>query len=146
MALAAKHDGRPSRVFVLLSDGECDEGSNWEAILFASHHRLDNLVAIVDYNKIQSLATVAETLALEPFAAKWNAFGWAVSECNGHSIPELGAHLSRTPIVSDRPTCVICHTTKGKGVPFMENQVLWHYRSPQGKELSAALLALGVQE
>jgi transketolase len=146
MAFAAKLDGRSHRVFVLLSDGECDEGSNWEAILFASHHELDNLVAIIDYNKIQSLAAVAETLALEPLAAKWRAFGWAVSECDGHSIQELVAVLSNVPREQGRPTCLICHTVKGKGVPFMENQVLWHYRSPQGDELSAALRALGVAE
>lgn len=143
MALAARRDGRNHRVFVLLSDGECDEGSNWEAILFAGHHRLDNLVAIIDYNKIQSLAPVADTLELEPFRAKWEAFCWGVGECDGHSMGALLAEFSAIPHVASRPTCIICHTIKGKGVPFMEHQVLWHYRSPQGDELVAALRALG---
>lgn len=143
MALAAKLDRHNHRVFVLMSDGECDEGSNWEAILFAAHHHLENLIAIIDYNKIQSLASVSDTINLEPFAEKWISFGWAVSECDGHSIEALSKYLSEVPIIRHRPSCIICHTIKGKGVPFMENQVLWHYRSPQGEELEAALNALG---
>jgi transketolase len=143
MALAAKLDGLTHRVFVLLSDGECDEGSNWEAILFASHHRLDNLIALVDYNKLQSLAPVSETLALEPFTEKWEAFGWAVRECDGHNPGAIFDNLAHLPWAEGRPSCLICNTTKGKGVSFMENQVLWHYRSPQGEEYVAALAELG---
>lgn len=144
MALSAKRTGKRHRVFVLLSDGECDEGSNWEAIMFAAHHGLKNLVAIVDYNKIQSLASIAETLALEPFAEKWRAFGWDIIEVDGHDHAALwGAFLS---INSERPTAVICHTIKGKGVSFMEGAVLWHYRSPQGEEYLAAIEELGAQE
>jgi len=139
MALAAKRDGKNHRVFVLLSDGECDEGSNWEAILFAAHHRLSNLVAIIDYNKIQSLASVAETLALEPLAGKLKCFGWKVAEVDGHRHDQLTSALSIQPQGGDQPTCVIAHTTKGKGVSFMENTVLWHYRSPQGEEYLRAL-------
>jgi transketolase len=139
MAYAAKLDRRLHRVFVLLSDGECDEGSNWEAILFAAHHRLDNLVAIVDYNKIQSLASVAETLALEPFAEKWRSFGWDVIEVSGHDHAELREAFLTVPPAAGRPTCIIAHTTKGRGVSFMENSVLWHYRTPRGAELDAAL-------
>jgi transketolase len=142
MAYAAKLDTQPHRVFVLVSDGECDEGSNWEAILFAPHHRLDNLVVIVDYNKIQSLKPVAETLGLEPFADKWRAFGWAVSEVDGHDHAQLEASLSGTPQIPGKPTCVIAHTVKGKGVSFMENTVLWHYRSARGEEFAAALREL----
>ena len=142
MALGAKMDDKVHRVFVLLSDGECDEGSNWEAILFASHHRLDNLVAIIDYNKIQSLASVEETLSLEPFADKWQSFGWAVREVDGHDHPQLQKSLSDLPAETDRPTAVIAHTTKGKGVSFMENTVLWHYRCPNGEEFDAALKEL----
>lgn len=142
MAYAAKLKGERHRVFVLLSDGECDEGSNWEAILFASHHRLENLVAIVDYNKIQSLAPVAETLALEPFADKWRSFGWNVAEVDGHNHLELHSCLSQSPIAPGTPTCVIAHTTKGRGVSFMENSVLWHYRTARGDELAAALAEL----
>jgi transketolase len=143
MAYGARLDGAAHRVFVLLSDGECDEGSNWEAILFAAHHRLDNLVAIVDYNKIQSLAPVAETLALEPFADKWRAFGWAVREVDGHDHEALSAAFASLPAQPGQPTCVIAHTVKGRGVSFMEHSVLWHYRTAQGDELEAALRELG---
>ncbi len=142
MAMAAKLDERDNKVFVLLSDGECDEGSNWEAILFASHHKLDNLVAIIDYNKLQSLATVKTTLNLEPFATKWRAFGWQVVEADGHNHEDLIAKLSSLPAKKNKPTVVIAHTTKGKGVSFMENQVLWHYRTARGEEYDAALREL----
>lgn len=138
MAYAARQDGRTHRIFAVLSDGECDEGSNWEAILFSAHHRLANLVAVVDYNKIQSLAPVSETLALEPFADKWRAFGWDVVEVDGHDHVALTAVLDVTPVAGGRPVCVIAHTVKGKGVSFMENSVLWHYRTPQGEEFEAA--------
>jgi transketolase len=143
MALGAKLDDRRHRVFVLLSDGECDEGSNWEAILFASHHRLSNLCAIVDYNKIQSLKLVAETLQLEPFADKWRAFGWEVVEADGHDHAQLLNAFAQAERRTDGPTCILAHTVKGKGVPFMEHSVLWHYRTARGGELDAALRALG---
>lgn len=142
MALAAKRGGRRFRVFVVLSDGECDEGSNWEAIMFAAHHKLDNLVVAVDYNKIQSLASVADTLALEPFADKWRAFGWHVIEADGHDHAALLEALDVQPGARGKPTVVICHTTKGKGISFMEGQVLWHYRTPQGDEYAAACAEL----
>ncbi len=142
MAKALKISGSASRVFVLLSDGECDEGTVWEAALFAPHHRLDNLVAIVDFNKIQSLAPVAETLALEPFRQKWESFNWNVVEVDGHDHPALGAALRRIPAVAGRPTVVIAHTVKGKGVSFMENTVLWHYRTARGDEFDRALAEL----
>jgi transketolase len=140
MALAGKLDGADWRVVVLLSDGECDEGSNWEAALFAAHHRLENLLAVVDYNKVQSLKPVAETLGLEPFGAKWEAFGWDVAEVDGHDHRALATVLSERP--SGRPKAVVAHTTKGKGVSFMEDSVLWHYRSPQGKEYEDAMREL----
>jgi transketolase len=139
MALAAKRDGRPYRVFALLSDGECDEGSIWEAALFAPHHGLDNLVAIVDYNKIQSLGAVREVLNLEPLGAKWEACGWNVREIDGHDWAEITAALGAVPFKAGRPSCVVAHTVKGKGVSFMENNVLWHYRSPDDDELRRAL-------
>lgn len=142
IAKAGKLRSADYRVFVLLSDGECDEGSNWEAILFAAHHQLDNLVAIVDYNKIQSLAPVAETLALEPFADKWRSFGWSVVEVDGHDHSQLKSSLSQIPRATGMPTCVIAHTVKGHGVSFMENSVLWHYRTARGSELAAALAEL----
>ncbi len=142
MALACKADGRPSRVYTILSDGECDEGSIWEAVMFASHHKLDRLVAVVDYNKIQSLDLVANTLALEPFADKWRAFGWHVIEVDGHDHAQLTAALGGVPVHAGKPTVVLCHTTKGKGVSFMENTVLWHYRTARGAEFDAAIAEL----
>lgn len=142
MALAAKIDERPYRVFVILSDGECDEGSVWEAVMFAAHHRLSNLTVVIDYNKIQSLASVSETLTLEPFTDKWKAFNWAVREVDGHNHAHLIDALTRVPFEGDKPSCVMAHTTKGKGVSFMENSVLWHYRSPQGDEYEAAMVEL----
>jgi transketolase len=143
MALAAKRDGRPFRTFVLLSDGECDEGSIWEAALFAPHHRLDNLIAIVDYNKIQSFGSVKEVLDLEPFAAKWRAFGWAVREVNGHDLVQVQETLSAVPWEPGRPSLVLAHTVKGKGVSFMEDRLAWHYQSPNGEQLARALEELG---
>jgi transketolase len=142
MALAGKRDRKAYRVFTLLSDGECDEGSVWEAILFAPHHHLDNLIAIVDYNKIQSLGRVKEVLDLEPFAAKWNAFGWAVQEIDGHDLEQIEQALACVPLESGKPTCIIAHTVKGKGVSFMEDTVLWHYRAPDRDEMAKALVEL----
>lgn len=141
MAYAAKADGKSHRVFVLLSDGEMDEGSNWEAILFAAHHGLDNLVAVVDYNKIQSLAPVAETVALEPLDEKWRSFGWLVKEVDGHDHEALRCALAAAP-KGGRPTVIIAHTIKGKGVSFMEHSVLWHYRTARGEEFERALAEL----
>lgn len=141
MAKAAMLQGKPHRVYALLSDGECDEGSNWEAIMFASHHKLSNLTVAVDYNKIQSLDTVANTLALEPFADKWRAFGWHVEEPDGHDHEALYAAFQAAN-AAHGPAVVICHTTKGKGVSFMENAVLWHYRNAQGQEYDDAAAEL----
>lgn len=142
MAKALRIAGNPARVFVLLSDGECDEGTIWEATLFAQHHGLDNLVAIVDYNKIQSLAPVAETLALEPFRQKWESFNWAVVEADGHDHEAIAHALDLIPARPGRPTVLIAHTVKGKGVSFMENTVLWHYRTARGEEFERALREL----
>jgi len=140
-AYAAKLAGAGHRVFVLLSDGECDEGSVWEAALFAGHHRLDNLTVIIDYNQIQGIAPVTEVLDLAPLHDKWTSFGWGVREVDGHNHDQLMAELSQ-PLHFDRPTCVIANTVKGKGVSFMEGTVLWHYRIPRGDEFEAALLEL----
>lgn len=142
MALAAKRDGKDHRIFVLLSDGDCEEGSTWESILFAAHHGLDNLIAIVDYNKILSWSPVKEVMNVEPFATKWRAFGWAVREIDGHNLDEIEKALARVPYKPGRPSCIIAHTIKGKGVSFMENEPIWHYRSPQGEEFEAALAEL----
>jgi transketolase len=140
MAMQLRRAGGGQHVYVLMSDGECGEGSNWEAILFAAHHGLSNLCAIVDYNKLQSLGSVAETLGLEPFADKWRTFGWSVRQVDGHDHEALRrAFASRDP---DRPTCIIADTVKGRGVSFMENSVLWHYRVPRGTEFDAAMAEL----
>ena len=125
-----------------MSDGECDEGSNWEAILFSSHHKLDNLVAIIDRNQRQSINSTEETLQLEPFAEKWRAFGWNVIEVDGHNHDELLKVFDIKETFSKKPLCVIANTIKGKGVSFMEGQNLWHYRSPQGDEYNAAIMEL----
>ena len=146
LALAAKRDRRPYRVFCILSDGECDEGSNWEAALFAPHHRLDNLTAIIDYNKIQCFGHVKDVLDLEPLGAKWSAFGWEVREIDGHDVEMLQENLSGVPLATDKPTCVIAHTVKGKGVSFMEDRLLWHYRTPQGDEFDGAMAELEGQQ
>lgn len=146
MALAAKQDRRQHRVFALLSDGECDEGSTWEAALFASHHRLDNLVTIVDYNKIQSLGAVEDVLGLEPLGAKWQAFGWAVREVDGHDVTQVAGALADAPFDASRPSCLVAHTVKGKGISFMEHKLLWHYRPPDAEELRRALAELDAAE
>ncbi len=142
MAYAARLSGKSHRVFVLMSDGECDEGSNWEAIHFAGHHTLGSLVAIVDYNGIQSLKSTEETLGLEPFATKWRSFRWDVREIDGHDHHALSQALSKGSEPNAPPLCVLAHTTKGKGVSFMENAVLWHYRIARGEELERALAEL----
>jgi transketolase len=129
------------RTFVVLSDGECDEGSVWEAALFAGHHALSSLVAIVDYNGLQSLGSVTDTLELEPFADKWRAFGWDAVEVDGHNVAELSAALAEDN-VRQRPLCVVARTVKGKGVSFMEGSVLWHYRPPSADEVRAAIAEL----
>jgi transketolase len=142
MALSAKINKQTHKIFVLMSDGECDEGSNWEAILFAAHHKLDNLIAIIDRNMLQSIHSTEETLSLEPFSDKWKSFGWRVLEVDGHSHKEILIACSELNIFQGQPLCVIAKTTKGKGVSFMENNVLWHYRSPQGDEYKAAMAEL----
>lgn len=141
-ALAAKKLKATWRVYVLLSDGEMDEGSNWEALMFAAHHRLDNLIAIIDYNKLQSMTTVEKTLGLEPLAEKLRAFGSSVHEVNGHDHEQLKQTLSSVPWDNGKPSVVIAHTVKGKGVNFMENRVEWHYRSPNSEQLAEALREL----
>jgi transketolase len=131
-ALAAKRLGQNWRTYVMLSDGELDEGSNWEAILFAGHHQLSNLIAIVDYNKIQSLGDVQDVLALDPLADKFRAFHWAVREIDGHNLDQIHEAFSTPP--DHKPTVVIAHTIKGKGVDYMEHQLRYHYSAPRTPE------------
>jgi len=138
-AFAAKIKGDKWKTYVLMSDGELAEGSNWEAFLFASHHRLDNVVVVVDYNKLQSFTSVEKTLNIEPIAEKLKSFGWDVREANGHDDEELQTLLLQTPWTKNKPSILIAHTIKGKGVSFMENSVDWHYKSPNDEQLATAL-------
>lgn len=138
-ALARKRLGIRGQSFTILSDGECDEGSNWEAALLASHLDLDNVSAVIDRNFLQSLKNTEDTVRLEPLADKWRAFNWDVVVVNGHSHEELHKAIFRT---SSRPMLTIANTVKGYGVSFMENSVPWHYRSPNSDELSMALSEL----
>jgi transketolase len=139
---AAAQMNTASRVFVLLSDGELDEGSVWEAILFAGARRLDNLIAIVDYNKIQSFGRVENVLTLEPIEEKFKAFGWATVRLDGNSIDELTNLFSSEFMCSKKPKVIIADTVKGKGVSFMENELKWHYNSPSEIEYEKAMAEL----
>ncbi len=139
MALAARIDKRKYRTFVLMGDGECDEGSVWEAALFAGNAKLDNLIAIIDYNKIQSFGYTKEVLDLEPLKAKWESFGWSAIELDGHDLAALTKTLGSIPFEKGKPSLVIAHTVKGKGVSFMENRLEWHYKSPNEEQKKRAL-------
>ena len=147
MALGAKMDGAQWRTYVVLGDGECDEGSVWESALQAAQYKLDRLIAVVDYNHMQSLATVEDTLKLEPFEQKWKDFGWNAESVNGHDTDALTAAFARAKenAGSRKPYVILAHTVKGKGISFMENNILWHYRTPQGEEYEAALKELEAQ-
>jgi len=142
MALAGQRAKQPYKTVVALSDGELQEGSVWEAALFAGHHRLNHLAAIVDYNKIQSFGRVKEVLDLEPLADKWKAFQWSVHEIDGHDHGQLLNCLCQVPSEQGKPTVIIAHTIKGKGISFMENNLEWHYKTPNSQELQEALKEL----
>ncbi|MDP8266425.1 MAG: transketolase [Candidatus Aceula meridiana] len=142
MALAAKRKGKNWRVFVILSDGEMEEGSNWEAFLFAAHHRLDNLIAVIDYNKMQALGQVSDILGLEPLGEKLKSFRWSVRDIDGHDHDQIYKSLSSAPWHKGSPSCLIANTVKGKGVDFMENKLEWHYRSPNAQQLDLAIAKL----
>ncbi len=139
-ALADKIDGSPRRVFVVLSDGECAEGSNWEGALLAAHHRLDHVSVIIDRNRLQILGRTEDVLGLEPFADKWRAFGWAVFEVDGHDYAAIAGALAQD--TGGRPRAVIANTTKGKGVDFMEDKVEWHTLVPNADHVAAAMTQL----
>ena len=143
LAYAAQLQQLPYRVFVVLSDGECHEGSVWEAAMFAPAHQLDNLVAIVDDNKWSALQRSRAPMALDPLAEKWSAFGWRTVEVDGHDATALLAALQRVPLEPERPTALIAHTVKGKGVSFMEDDLEWHYRPPSSADVERALRELG---
>jgi len=142
MALGARIAGRPTRVFVLMSDGEQNEGSVWEAAMFAAGQRLGNLCAIIDFNRWQATGRSCEVMCLEPLAGKWRAFGWSVVEVDGHDVAALADAMSGLPDPSGKPLAIVAHTVKGKGVSFMEDDNNWHYRAPNDDELARALAEL----
>lgn len=144
-ALAAKRQSREWRVFCLVSDGELNEGSNWEAILFAGHHKLSRLCLIIDYNGIQSFGTVSEVLELDPLADKMRSFGWDTHEIDGHDHVAIEKVLQGIPADSGKPLCLVARTVKGKGVSYMENELLWHYRPPNDELLAQALREIDEQ-
>jgi len=129
MALAVRAQKRDSRVFVVMGDGEINEGSVWEAAMCAGKHRLANLTAIIDYNKIQSAGPTREIQDLEPLADKWRAFGFVPREIDGHDVGALRAAFRQLPLAADKPSAIICHTVKGKGIPFAENDPNWHHKA-----------------
>lgn len=141
MALAARIQKRDSRVFVIMGDGEINEGSVWEAALSAGKHRLSNLVAIIDYNKIQSAGATAHIQELEPLLDKWRSFGFAAAEVDGHDVPKMRDFFARVPLDADKPTALICHTVKGKGISFAEHDPEWHHKSKVTRELGERLYA-----
>ncbi len=147
MAYALKKDGKKSRTYVVLGDGECNEGSVWEAALFANHFRLNNLIAIVDHNRMQSLDYNENTLEIENFASKWQAFGWNTLEIDGNDHEQLKQAFKKAKAETNKPTVIIANTVKGKGISFMEMDILWHYRFPhEGWEYDTAVTELHKQK
>lgn len=144
VALAGKLDKKDYRVFVLLGDGECQEGSIWEAAMFAPQHKLDNLIAIVDYNKMQAMDYLNNIVSLDPLVDKWKAFGWEVREVDGYDFHRLQEIFENVPFVKGKPSLIIAHTIKGKGISFMQNSPIWHYRLPNEEELKIACKELNV--
>ena len=142
MALAARIQKRPTRCYALLSDGECNEGSIWEAAMLAASQKLHTLTAIIDFNKWQATGRSQEVMALDPLAAKWEAFGWHAQEIDGHDFATIAQALATAKAELERPSVIVAHTVKGKGVSFMEDDNNWHYRTPNPQELAAALLEL----
>jgi transketolase len=142
MALAARIQQRPSRCYALLSDGECNEGSIWEAALLAASQKVNTLTAIIDFNKWQATGRSQEVMALDPLAAKWEAFGWHAQEIDGHDFSAIEQALVAARAETTRPSVIVAHTVKGKGVSFMEDDNNWHYRTPNPEELAAALAEL----
>ena len=145
-ALAARYDGHSYRTFVVLGDGECYEGSVWETAMFAAHHKLDNLVAIVDRNALCILGRTEELVALGDLAAKWRSFGWTAIEVDGHNFDELMGALDHVGRTQGRPLAIIANTVKGKGISFMEGRPEWHNRMPNAEQMARARGELGVSE
>jgi transketolase len=146
MAMAARIQSRAYKVVALLSDGECNEGSTWEAAMLAAAQKVGNLCVVVDFNKWQATGRSEEVMALNPLVDKWRAFGWSAAEIDGHDIAALIKAMSEVPNGTNQPVAFIAHTVKGKGVSFMEDDNNWHYRIPTGDEVSAAKKELGIAE
>lgn len=144
IALAARRQHKDYKTYVLLGDGEMDEGSNWEALLFAAHHHLNNLCAIIDYNKIQSFGDTNKVLNLEPLVDKLRDFNCNVIECDGHNHEELKIAFDQFQLETVKPTVIVAHTVKGKGVSYMENELVWHYKSPNEQQYQQAMEELAV--
>lgn len=142
MALAAKLDGLSHRIFTVLGDGENQEGSVWEAAMAASHYKLDRLVAVVDRNGLEIDGPTETVMALEPLSQKWESFGWAVRNVDGHDLPSLVQTLRSAPFASEKPSVVIAKTVKGKGIDFIENRKEWHHRAPDPKQAEEAIRQL----
>lgn len=145
MALAGRIQKQDYRVFVIMSDGECNEGSVWEAAMFAPAQRLDRLAVVVDYNKWQATGRSNEVMALDPLRKKWEAFGWNAVEMDGHDIQSLARSMNRVPDGDGKPLAIIAHTVKGKGISFMEDDNNWHYRVPRADEVERARKELGIE-
>ncbi len=143
MALGARLQNKRFRTIVMLGDGELQEGSNWEAAMAASHQKAANLTAILDYNKVQQSGHVSQMLSLEPALDKWRAFGWAVREIDGHDMDQIVSALDDLPYVEDKPSMIIAHTVKGKGVSFAEDTHLWHNNMVPGEVFEKAMAELG---
>jgi transketolase len=143
MALAGRLDGKGYRVYVVLGDGENQEGQVWEAAMAAAHYKLDNVVGIIDHNGLQIDGPTADVMSPEPIADKWRAFGWHVIEINGHDFTEIINALQKAKDVKGKPTMIVANTVKGKGVSFMENQVGWHGNAPNPEQTGQALCELG---
>ena len=144
MALAAKHAKQKHRIFCLMSDGDCNEGSTWEAVMFAAQHGFDNLTVIVDYNRVQALGKMGDVIEMEPFAAKVRDFGWSCREIDGHDFGQIESALKAVPFEKRKPSWILARTVKGKGVSWMENTVSCHYGSVTDAQLVQALAELGV--
>ncbi|MCX7748454.1 MAG: transketolase [Clostridia bacterium] len=144
IALAGKLNKSCYKVYCILGDGECQEGSVWEAALFAAHHKLENLTVILDYNKLQAMEPLDSIIKMEPMADKWRAFGWRVSEVDGHDMGVLLKTLETVPGTDHCPKLIIAHTVKGKGISFMENVPIWHYRLPSKEELDIVIEELEI--
>jgi transketolase len=145
VALGAKKAGKDFRVFAMLGDGECQEGTVWESAMFAAHQGLDNLVAIVDYNKLQAMDRLDNIITLSPLRAKWEAFGWNTVEIDGHDVGQIAETLARVPFEKGRPSAVIANTIKGKGISFMEQTPIWHFRLPNEEEMQIVYRELDIR-